>query len=80
MSLLTGEPRSATVRSIDSAVVYEIGQRQLAPILQARPSAIDELAQIMEPRLRETSAASKGYETKKEIKTLANSIRKLFLS
>jgi CRP-like cAMP-binding protein len=80
MSLLTGEPRSATVRSIDSAVVYEIGQRQLAPILQARPSAIDELAEIMEPRLRETSAASKGYEAKKEIKSLASSIRKLFLS
>jgi CRP-like cAMP-binding protein len=79
-SLLTGEPRSATVRSIDSAVVYEIGQRQLAPILKARPTAIDELAAIMEPRLRATAAASKGYEAKKEIRSIASVIRKVFLS
>ncbi|MFA6954801.1 MAG: cyclic nucleotide-binding domain-containing protein [Thermoanaerobaculia bacterium] len=79
-SLLTGEPRSATVRSIDSAVVYEIGQRQLAPILQARPSAIDELAAIMEPRLRATAAAGESYESKKQLRSLAGSIRKFFLS
>lgn len=79
-SLLTGEPRSATVRSIDSAVVYEIGQRQLAPILKARPTAIDDLAAIMEPRFRAMAAAAKGYETKKEIKSLASAIRKFFLS
>lgn len=79
-SLLTGEPRSATVRSIDSAIVYEIGQRQLAPILQARPVAIDELAAIMEPRLRATEAAGKSYEVKRDTRTLAASIRKFFLS
>lgn len=79
-SLLTGEPRSATVRSIDSAIVYEIGQRQLAPILRARPSAIDDLAAIMEPRLRATTAAGESYETRKQMKSLAGSIRRFFFS
>ena len=51
MSLLTGEPRSATVRAADSALVYEVGRRQFEPLLQANPQWIDELAEIMERRL-----------------------------
>ena len=39
MSLLTGQPRSATVRALDGAVIYEIGPRQYEPILAARPSS-----------------------------------------
>ena len=31
MSLLTGAPRSATVRAVEGAVVYEIGRRAVAP-------------------------------------------------
>lgn len=79
MSLLTGEPRSATVRSVDAAVVYEIGQKQLAPFLQARPATIDQLAAIMEPRLRISAAAQRGYESKKEIASLGRRIRSFLL-
>ena len=43
MSLLTGEPRSATVRAIDGAVVYEVGRRQYEPILAGRPELVDAL-------------------------------------
>ena len=43
MSLLTGEPRSATVRAVDGALVYEVGRRQLQPLLAARPELFDAL-------------------------------------
>ena len=50
ISVLTGEPRSATVRSIDGAIVYEVGRRQYGPILagtagaRRRAHALDGLA------------------------------------
>jgi CRP-like cAMP-binding protein len=64
MSLLTGEPRSATVRAADTALVYEIGWRQYAPLLRAHPEWIDELAGIMELRLRERLASLEAYEVR----------------
>ena len=39
MSLLTGEPRSATVRSIDGAVVYEVGRRAVRADPRRAPGA-----------------------------------------
>ncbi len=80
MSLLTGQRRSATVRSIDSAVVYEVGHQQLGPILQSRPAAANELAAIMEPRLRATAGAKRGYEAKKGVVSLGRRIRSFLLS
>jgi CRP-like cAMP-binding protein len=52
MSLLTGQPRSATVRALDGAVIYEIGRRQYEPILAARPELVDALERAMEERLQ----------------------------
>jgi CRP-like cAMP-binding protein len=52
MSLLTGERRSATVRAVEGAVVYEIGPLQYGPLLAARPALIDALERAMEQRLR----------------------------
>ena len=51
MSLLTGEPRSATVRALDGALVYEVGRRQYEPVLAARPELVDALERAMEARL-----------------------------
>ena len=51
MALLTGEPRSATVRSVDESIVYEIGRHQYVPLLRAHPEWLDELALVMEQRL-----------------------------
>ena len=56
MSLLTGEPRAATVRAVDGALVYEIGRPQYAPLLHAHREWVEELAMIMEERLRQTEA------------------------
>lgn len=52
MSLLTGAPRSATVRALDGALVYEIGRRQYEPILAARPQLREALEDAMAARLR----------------------------
>jgi CRP-like cAMP-binding protein len=64
MSLLTGEPRSATVRAADAALVYEIGWRQYAPLLRAHPEWIDQLAAIMEERLLERRASLEAFEVR----------------
>jgi CRP-like cAMP-binding protein len=79
MSLLTGERRSATVRSVDAALIWEVGQQQLAPILRARPAAVTELAAVMERRFRETAVASRRYETKKR-GSLARRMREFLLA
>jgi small-conductance mechanosensitive channel/CRP-like cAMP-binding protein len=47
MSLLTGQPRSATVAAATEAVVFEIGKQHLDPILQRRPELAEALAAMM---------------------------------
>ena len=37
VSLLTGEPRSATVTAVTDCVVYEIRKQDFEPLLKARP-------------------------------------------
>lgn len=54
MSLLTGEPRSATVRSISRSTVYEIGKKQYEPLIKARPEIVEDLASIMLERTIQT--------------------------
>lgn len=51
MALLTGEPRSATVRSVEETLVFEIGRQQYLPLVQSHPEWLDELAAVMEDRL-----------------------------
>ena len=62
MSLLTGEPRAATVRAVNGALVYEVGLHQYEPLLRAHPEWIDELAAIMEERLRDRHARLHAYD------------------
>ena len=52
MALLTGERRTATVRAVDTALIFEIGKLQYQPILQEHPEWLDGLAEMMEDRLR----------------------------
>ena len=51
MSLLTGEPRSATVRAVEGAVVYEVGRVQYEPVFAGRPELLEALTRAMEQRL-----------------------------
>jgi CRP-like cAMP-binding protein len=51
MALLTGEPRTATVRTVDTALILQIDRRDYEPILRAHPEWVDELAEMMRSRL-----------------------------
>jgi CRP-like cAMP-binding protein len=56
MALLTGDPRAATARARDGALVYEVGRRHFDKPLVDNPQWIDQLAEIMTQRLRERAA------------------------
>jgi CRP-like cAMP-binding protein len=55
ISLLTGEPRIATVRALTEATLVEIDKETLAPILQANPALVEKLDAIIQARRRETA-------------------------
>lgn len=76
MSLLTGEPRSATVRAVDSAVAYEIGRRQYEPLLRARPQLIDELSAVVEERMRDRLKRLSSYDAEGERRAIRSRIRR----
>ncbi len=55
ISLLTGEPRTATVRALTEATLVEIDKATLAPILEANPSLVAQLDRIIVERRRHTA-------------------------
>jgi CRP-like cAMP-binding protein len=79
MSLLTGEPRAATVRAVTGAEVYEIGRHQYEPLLRARPQLLDELARIVEERLRDRAARLRVYDADRERRAVRDRIRRFVL-
>lgn len=56
MSLLTGQPRSATVRAETDAIVFELGRDALDPLLRARPELGEGLTAIMAARQARNAA------------------------
>jgi CRP-like cAMP-binding protein len=75
MSLLTGESRSSTVRSVDDAVVYEIGKDAFRHVLETRPAIIDELAALMEQRQRASQRRAELQVAKQKVSDLSQRIR-----
>ena len=55
ISLLTGEPRLATVRALEETVLVEIDKATLAPVLEKNPSLVDDLDAIVLERRKQTS-------------------------
>jgi small-conductance mechanosensitive channel/CRP-like cAMP-binding protein len=53
MSLLTGEPRNATVRAEGDVSVLVLSKEALGAILQANPAAAEHLAGVLQRRLQE---------------------------
>ncbi len=51
MALITGGPRTATVRSVGEAVIYEIGRQQYEPLLREYPGWLDDLTVVMHDRI-----------------------------
>jgi small-conductance mechanosensitive channel/CRP-like cAMP-binding protein len=75
MSMLTGEPRSATVVASTDALVYEIERDDLAPLLDRRPAIASLLSDFMaERRLAQESlrASAQPGAIDVEKKTLAS--------
>ena len=66
MSLLTGEPRSATVRAIDGALVYEVGRAPVRADPGRRgPELVDALTRAMVSRLRAQDETLGRYDAER---------------
>ena len=59
MSLLTGEPRSATVRADGDCYVMEIGKPVMAEVLRGAPGCLEQLSQLLAQRKMETEGIVK---------------------
>ncbi len=82
ISLLTGEPRTATVRAVSETTLAEIEKESLAPILREHPQLVRELEATMEERRRHAAGefdASRGQAGKAEERVpLAERIARFF--
>jgi CRP-like cAMP-binding protein len=78
MSLLTRQPRSATVRAVEGAVAYEIGARQYGPCLRRHPELVTDLATLMTERLAERRERLNAFDAKRERSAIAERIRNAF--
>lgn len=63
MSLLTGQPRSATILAQTEAVVFELHRADIEPVLRARPAVLEGLTAIMAQRQARNSATAAGPST-----------------
>jgi small-conductance mechanosensitive channel/CRP-like cAMP-binding protein len=63
MSLLTGEPRSATVRADRDCYVMEIGKPTMAEVLQSAPECLVQLSELLAQRKMETEGILKEAHT-----------------
>ncbi|HYD32448.1 MAG TPA: mechanosensitive ion channel family protein [Azospirillaceae bacterium] len=61
MSLLTGQPRSASVVAVTSTLVYELDKETLDPLLRDRPELADRLAMLMDGRLRRNEERRRAH-------------------
>jgi len=82
MSLLTGEPRSATVRADGDCYVMEIGKPVMAELLRDAPSYLEKLSGLLAQRKMETEgilkeAASTDEHALKERQYTATFLRRL---
>jgi small-conductance mechanosensitive channel/CRP-like cAMP-binding protein len=79
ISLLTGEPRTATIRAVTGAVAYEIRKEHLEPVLKARPEAAEAIARIVAERRVATERALAEVATPvsaDRVESLASSLLK----
>lgn len=63
MSLLTGAARTATVRTLCPAVLYEVPHTAISGLLQSRPPLAEALARVVAEHQRQDAAAARTPET-----------------
>jgi CRP-like cAMP-binding protein len=85
MSLLTGAPRSATLRASTAAVLQEIRREDLAPLLASNPALAERFAEALsdrrladERRTDKRSSAADARERESSIATLLRRARLWF--
>lgn len=85
MSLLTGEPRMATVSAETDVICYEITKECLLPIFQAEPALLEKVTRLVARRQKMAfvmaeTAIDKGNEEDKEMikKTLLQKVQHFF--
>jgi small-conductance mechanosensitive channel/CRP-like cAMP-binding protein len=78
MSLLTGDPRTATVTAVEDSVLVEVSKSALLPILQAQPAVAERMAEVMAMRRQGLDRAHQdaAVETKRhaEVQTATKSL------
>jgi len=78
MSLLTGEPRSATVRAATEIVIFEVRKADLEPLLEARPELAHEITEKVAERKRRNDKkrreSTQEEPSAEETRTLADQI------
>jgi small-conductance mechanosensitive channel/CRP-like cAMP-binding protein len=82
MSLLTGEPRTATVRAETDCHVMEIGKPVMAEVLRDSPDCLERLSELLAKRKMENEgilkeAASQDQNERKEREYTANFLHRL---
>lgn len=58
MSLLTGEPRSATVKVSTDVVIFKIEKEDIEPIITLRPEIANDISEIISQRVEKNSNES----------------------
>lgn len=68
MSLLTGEPRTATIRALTGGIAYRIERSAIAPILDSDPAMMDLLSRNLAERnlSRQAKAVASNQESPKQ--------------
>jgi len=79
VALLTGGERTATVRSLGEATLYEIGRQALAPIIDSRPQLAVELGLLVAERSLEVRERLSQSEVVEESGGIATRIRRFLL-
>ena len=75
MSLLTGEPRSASVIALTDVVLYELDKEDIAPLLARRPELGEALADLMLARQRSGRARLDAQEGEQALELRSTSTR-----
>ena len=79
MSLLTGEPRVATVTTLEETRLLEVGKEAFATILEAHPELIERLCTRLQRQLSERSRLLANVEARApEVQDLFRRIRNYF--
>lgn len=77
MTLLLDEPRSATVRALEECRLLQLNRAALAPVLQAQPELLQQLAKQVSRRRRELDQLSQAGPDSTDT-SLLGTMRRLF--